>query len=138
MKIFEWSKEYSMDIAELDAHHQRLFDILNELFTLMSEGGASDRQIIRVLEELLDYTHYHFDEEEKIMAKMGYPELEAHRKVHQQFIQQMKEFYASAQSGMAIFVATKVANVGVDWLKNHILTVDHQYAEYMKQQGLQF
>lgn len=137
MKIFEWTKDYSVDIAELDDHHRRLFDILNELLTLMSEGGATDRQIIRVLEELLDYTHYHFDEEEKMMAKMGYPELEAHRKIHQQFIAQMKEFYASAQNGMAIFVATKVANAGMDWLKNHILSSDHKYADYMKQQGLQ-
>lgn len=137
MKIFEWSKEYSVEIKELDAHHQRLFDILNEVFTLMSEGGASDRQILRVLEELLDYTHYHFDEEEKIMAKMGYPELSTHRMHHQQFIQKIKEFYASAQNGMAIFVATKVANIGSEWLKNHILKEDHQYTEYMKQQGLQ-
>lgn len=137
MKVCEWSGEYSVDIDELDAHHHRLFDILNELFDLMSEG-ANDQKIIRVLEELLDYTHYHFDEEEKIMEKMGYPDLEAHRLYHQQFIEKMKEFYASAQSGMAIFVATKVANAGLEWLKSHILTVDHQYADYMKQQGLQF
>lgn len=138
MKVFKWSKEYSVDIVEIDAHHSRLFDILNELLTLMSEGGASDRQILKVLEELLDYTHYHFDEEEKIMAQMGYPDLEAHQKIHRQFIQQIKDFYTSAQNGMAIFVATKVANIGIDWLKSHILTVDHQYSEYMKQQGLQF
>lgn len=137
MKVCEWSSEYSVDIAELDGHHHRLFDILNELFDLMSEG-ANDQRIIRVLEELLDYTHYHFDEEERIMEKMGYPDLEAHRKHHQQFIEKMKEFYASAQSGMAIFVATKVANAGLEWLKSHILTVDHQYSDYMKQQGLQF
>ena len=138
MKIFEWTKEYSVEIAELDEHHQRLFDIVNEIFTLMSEGGATDRQIIRVLEKLLDYTHYHFDEEEKIMAKMGYPELGVHRMHHQQFIQAVKGFHASAQNGMAIFVATKVASVGSEWLKNHILKEDHQYTEYMKGQGLQF
>lgn len=136
MKICEWSTDYSVGIAELDEHHQRLFEILNELFTLMSDG-AEDRPIIRVLDELLDYTHYHFDEEEKIMAKMGYPELEKHRQSHQQLIQQLKDFYTEAQGGMAIFVAIKVANVGMEWLKNHILTVDHKYYEYMKEQGLQ-
>jgi hemerythrin-like metal-binding protein len=136
MKIFEWSKEYSVEIDEMDNHHQRLFDILNKLFTLMIEGGASDKQIIRVIEELLDYTRYHFDEEEKIMAKMGYPELNTHRNHHQVFINQMKEFHTSSENGMAIFVATKVANVGTEWLKNHIMNEDRQYTHYMKKQGL--
>lgn len=137
MKVFEWTKEYSVEIPELDGHHQRLFDILNELFELMMAGGATDRQIIRLIDELVEYTHYHFDEEEKIMAKMSYPELSAHRVHHQQFIQKVKEFHTSAENGMAIFVATKVATIGTDWLKNHILKEDHQYTEYMKQQGLQ-
>lgn len=137
MKICEWNTDYSVGIAELDEHHQRLFEILNELFTLMSEG-AEDKPIIRVLDELLDYTHYHFEEEEKIMEKMGYPDLDVHRQLHRELIQQLKDFYAEAQNGMAIFVAIKVANVGTEWLKNHILAVDHRYYDYMKKQGLQF
>ncbi len=137
MKICEWSQEYSVGVVELDNHHHQLFEILNDLFTLMAEG-AEDRPIIRVIEKLLDYTHYHFDEEEKIMAKMGYPDLEAHRKLHRQLIEQMQGFYSEAQEGMAIFVATKIANIGLEWLKQHILSVDHKYYEYMKKQGLQF
>jgi hemerythrin-like metal-binding protein len=137
MRICEWSQEYSVGIVDLDNHHHRLFEILNELFTLMAEG-AEDKPVIRVLEELLDYTHYHFDEEEKIMAKMGYPDLEEHRQLHQHLIELMKGFYAEAQDGMAIFVATKVANIGLEWLKSHILAADHKYYEYMKAQGLQF
>lgn len=136
MKVCEWSNDYSVGIAELDSHHQRLFTILDDLFTLMSEG-AKDRSIIRVIEELMDYTHYHFTEEERIMAKMGYPDLEQHQQLHQELIQLMQGFYAEAQNGMAIFVATKVANIGLEWLKNHILQVDHKYYEYMKEQGLQ-
>jgi hemerythrin-like metal-binding protein len=124
-------------ITEMDSHHHRLFEILNDLFTLMSEG-AEDKPIIRVIEELLEYTHYHFEEEEKIMEKMNYPALAQHRELHQELIQQLKVFYAEATSGMAIFVAIKIADIGLSWLKNHILTVDHQYSEYMKKQGLQF
>jgi hemerythrin-like metal-binding protein len=137
MKVCEWNSDYSVGINELDAHHKRLFDILDNLFTLMREG-ADDKSIIRILDELIDYTHYHFDEEEKIMAKMGYPELEPHKRLHRELIQTLKGFQASTQNGMAIFVATKVAHIGMDWLKNHILTVDHKYCEYMKKQGLQF
>jgi hemerythrin-like metal-binding protein len=137
MKICEWNNDYTVGIAELDNHHHRLFEILNELFTLMSEG-SEDRPIIRVIEELLDYTHYHFEEEEKIMAKMGYPDLELHQQLHRELIAQLKAFHAESQNGMAIFVAIKIANVGLEWLKNHILSVDHKYYVYMKERGLQF
>jgi hemerythrin-like metal-binding protein len=137
MKVCEWNSDYSVGINELDSHHKKLFDILEGLFTLMREG-AEDKPIIKVLDEFLDYTHYHFDEEEKIMSKMGYPDIEQHKRLHRELIQTLKEFQSSAQNGMAIFVATKVANTGMEWLKNHILTVDHKYYDYMKKQGLQF
>jgi hemerythrin-like metal-binding protein len=136
MRVCEWNNDYSVGIAELDKHHHQLFEILNELFTLMAEG-AEDKAIIKVINELLDYTHYHFDEEERIMEKMGYPDLEMHRQLHQELINQLKGFYNEAEHGMAIFVATKIANVGLEWLKNHILLVDHKYYQYMKEQGLQ-
>lgn len=137
MRVCEWTSDYSVGVAELDGHHHQLFEILNDLFTLMSEG-AQDRPIVRAIEELLDYTHYHFEEEEKIMAKMHYPELERHKQLHQDLVQQLKIFHTEAsKEGMAIFVAIKVADIGLAWLKDHILTVDHKYYEFMKEQGLQ-
>jgi hemerythrin-like metal-binding protein len=135
MKICEWSQEYSVGIAEIDGHHHRLFEILNELFTLMAEG-SEDKSIIHVIEELLNYTHYHFDEEERIMAKMKYPELAQHQRLHQELIQILKNFHKESQGGMAVFVAIKVADIGLAWLKHHILTVDHKYYEYMKEQAV--
>lgn len=136
MNICEWTQDYGVGIAVLDSHHRRLFAILNELFTLMDEG-TEDGPILHVLDELLDYTHYHFEEEEKIMEKMGYPDLEQHKRLHQELIALLKGFTAEAQGGMAIFVAIKVANTGLEWLKNHILKVDHKYYEFMKRQGLE-
>lgn len=136
MKVCEWTQDYGVGISVLDKHHRRLFEILNELFTLMDKG-SEDGPILHVIDELLDYTHYHFDEEEKIMEKMGYPELEQHKRLHRDLIDLLKGFAKEAQGGMAIFVAIKVANAGLEWLKNHILSVDHKYYEYMKAQGLE-
>lgn len=137
MKICEWNQDYSVGIVELDNHHHKLFEILNDLFTLMA-GGAEDEPIIRVIEKLLEYTHYHFDEEEKIMLLMGYPDLEQHRQLHHELIELLTDLYTEAENGMAIFVATKIANIGLEWLKSHILAADHKYYNYMKAQGLHF
>lgn len=136
MQICEWNQDYAVGVTVLDKHHRRLFEILNELFTLMDKG-SEDGPILHVIDELLDYTHYHFEEEENIMAEIGYPELEQHRQLHKELIDLLKGFASEAQNGMAIFVAIKVANAGLEWLKSHILSVDHKYSEFIKQQGLE-
>ncbi len=135
MSIFKWDDEYSVNIFMIDNHHKKLFDIMNKLYALMAEG-AKDESIIRIIAELLEYTNYHFTEEEKMMEKFGYPELNQHKQLHKDFIAKVEEFHTKAQNGMAIFVATKVADLGVDWLKQHILTVDSRYKKYMDERGI--
>jgi hemerythrin-like metal-binding protein len=135
MSIFKWDDEYSVNIFMIDSHHKKLFDIMNRLYELMAEG-ADDDSIIRIIAELLDYTNYHFSEEEKMMAQFNYPELSQHQQLHREFIAKLEEFQASAKNGMAIFVAVKVADLGISWLKSHILTVDNRYKKYMDERGI--
>ena len=135
MAVFEWDNKYSVDIFLMDGHHKKLFSILNKIYELMAQG-ADDEGIIKIIAELLDYTHYHFREEEEMMEKIGYPDIVNHKREHERFVAKVTEFHTSAKNGMAIFVAVKVANVGVDWLKQHILTVDAKYDKYIKDHNL--
>ena len=135
-RICEWTSEYSVGVTVLDSHHQKLFDIINDLFNLM-DNDANDKKIIDTLAKLVEYTEYHFSEEEQVMAKMGYPQLAEHHKQHQDFTDTIKKFYQESQHSKAIFVALKVANMGLAWLKNHIQTVDHKYYEYMMERNVQ-
>jgi hemerythrin len=130
MKVCEWTPNYSVGISILDSHHQKLFDIIDELFNLINEN-AEDKNIIKVLADLLEYTRYHFAEEEEVMEKMRYPALAAHCRLHHDFAQAIEDAYNEAQHSKAIFVALKIANMGLAWLKNHIQTIDHRYYEYM-------
>ncbi|MCK4492931.1 MAG: hemerythrin family protein [Methylococcales bacterium] len=136
MKVCEWNQDYSVGITTLDKHHKKLFEILNKLFTLMDEG-SEDAPILKVIDELMDYTHYHFEQEEAMMAKIAYPDLEQHKVLHKELIDQLNGFAKEAQNGMAIFVAIKIATVGLEWLKNHIFAVDYKYHEYIKAQGIE-
>lgn len=131
MAIFEWDNTYSVNHYEIDSHHKKLFDILNRLYDLMA-AGADDNGIIRIIAELLDYTNYHFSEEEKIMQQVNYPELNIHKQHHRDFISKLEEFQNDAKNGKAIFVAIKVADIGISWLKEHILTVDARYKTYVE------
>jgi hemerythrin len=135
VKICFWTKKYSIGIDELDSHHQQLFDILNEVFNAINNDLDAE-SIISILDKLKAYTHYHFSEEEIILAAISYPDLELHQQLHQEFIQKLEVFYQQAQNGNASLVAIKVANFGLEWLRNHILTVDRKYYDYMKREKI--
>lgn len=137
MAMFNWDDSYSVNINMIDSHHKRLFDILNKLYDLMlREGSKEDKEIIDIIAELIDYTNFHFSEEEKMMEKFDYPELSSHKQLHRDFVAKMEEYQTKAKNGMAIFVVTDVADIGIDWLKSHILTVDNRYKTYMEERGI--
>jgi hemerythrin len=134
MAYIEWDNKYSVGSALMDQHHHQLFDILNRLHESMKLGHGEE-VIGDILKELVDYTHYHFNEEEKLMQRVGYPHLEEHKKIHEAFKGQLTKFADEVAEGLAIFVATQVLNVGVDWLQNHILKADADYAELSRKHG---
>lgn len=132
MAVLEWDHDkYTVKNFLIDSHHKKLFDILNRIYELMAKG-ADDENIIKILSELRDYTNYHFTEEEKMMEKINYPDLFNHQKEHKLFIAKIDEFYNDAKNGKAIFVAVKVADTGIEWLKKHILTIDAKYQHYIE------
>lgn len=134
-KICTWRDDYAVHVPVLDHHHQKLFDLVNDLFVLMRDG-SEDKPIIHIIDELLDYTDYHFREEERVMQEVKFPRLEEHRKMHDNFVRVVTEFHSKSHNGMAIFVATKVSVTGLDWLKGHILGADQRYYDFMESHGM--
>jgi hemerythrin-like metal-binding protein len=136
MKVCEWNGDYTVGVHILDFHHQKLFDLLNDLYVAMWEG-SEDSEFIRIIDELLDYTHYHFEEEEKVMKILNYPHFDEHRMLHHNFVKVVKELHEASHKGMAVFLATKVSGVGLEWLKVHISIADKKYYEFMRERGLE-
>ena len=126
MPLFNWSNEYSVGIHSMDSHHKRLFDIMNKLHDAMKERRGAE-VISSTIGELLDYTKYHFAEEERLLERANYPGLAAQKAAHRAFIDKVAGFKQRADQGMAIFVANEVATTTVEWLKKHILEMDMAY-----------
>lgn len=135
MAVFAWSDEYGVNVFAMDKHHKKLFSIINELYDLMATSAGDDK-IIKIINELLEYTQYHFSEEEQMMTQIKYPDLVAHQQLHRDFTAKLRDYQKAAQNGMAIFVAVKVADTGMSWLKAHILKADAGYKAYMAERGI--
>lgn len=131
MALITWEDRFSVGSPSMDGHHKKLFDILNRMHDAMKAGEAADR-IRGLISELLDYTIYHFGEEEKMMEAHGYSGLAEQKHAHQVFIDKIKEFKEEAEGDMAIFVVSKVSTTAMEWLMEHILVMDKKYEDTLK------
>ncbi len=134
MEFFKWQDSFSVGVNDIDEQHKRLIDLINDLAKAMSEGKGRDL-IGNIIKELEDYTVYHFDFEEKFMEKNGYSDLESHKKIHQNFVDKIKEFEIKNNEG-SLLLSIDIFNFLRDWLKEHILGTDMKYSKEFKEKGL--
>jgi methyl-accepting chemotaxis protein len=129
--IIEWNDSLNTGIQLIDRQHRRLVDLINKLFQCMKAGG--DRQSLdSVVDELIDYTVTHFRTEEDLMKKHHYPDFEAHKRIHDQFVAKVADFANKLKSGARLAPAD-IYKFLKDWLLNHIKDQDRDgYAPHVK------
>lgn len=134
MSLFVWDAKYTLNIAELDRQHQRLFALFNDLYDALQDGRAHE-VIDKVLTGVVDYTVYHFEAEEKLLRQHGYQEEAAHRAEHAKLAEQAKALVRQHRAGEAK-VTLATLKFLCDWLNNHILGSDRKFAPYLIERGV--
>lgn len=134
MPLFQWSENLSVNIAEIDAQHKKLVELINLLHDSMREGKGKD-VMGKILNDLTDYTVYHFSTEEKLFEKYAYPESSRHKKEHENLTKQVLEIKGKFAEGKAV-ITMEVMNFLKDWLNNHIMQVDKKYSAFLNAKGV--
>lgn len=130
MSVISWSNSLLIGIKQIDLHHKTLIELINKVyFSLVS--NVSDEKITEIINELLDYTIYHFNTEEYLMESNGYPNLLQHKKEHEEFCTKLYTLRAafltkSQRPEKELIVFLK------DWLYNHIRVSDVDYSIFIK------
>lgn len=121
-----WKDEFNIGIKIIDDEHQRLFQIINRLFTLIGEGTKNRWACQEGIKYFKTHALKHFEDEEKYMELVGYEELEMHKRLHRDFRENSlpalerelsREDYSP--SSVEHFLA-----VCAGWLIGHTLTED--------------
>jgi len=134
MAAFNWSDKYSVNVAEMDAQHKKLVGLLNELDEAMSQGKG--RTIVgRILSGLFDYAATHFRDEESLMERHGFADIEAHKALHSKLTAQATSLNDDFQEG-SISVTIETMNFLTNWLTDHILGTDSRYGAYLNGKGI--
>ena len=126
MLRLEWKNEYSAGIEDIDFRHQELFYHSNRIMDSVLKNEEVET-VFSSLESMLDIVTSHFDEEEKILREMLYPQLVEHRAEHQKLVEQL--------SSLIVLFREKEADpimllnyFSRDLIQEHVINRDREYS----------
>jgi len=123
-----WSDEFALNLPEIDVQHQVLFGLFGEMWQAIV-GRAGQADMLRLIADLDDYAVQHFKEEEAFMAATSFPKLAGHKMAHETFIRRIAAERALIEKG-APNLSLDLLRFLRDWLVEHILVADREYASY--------
>jgi hemerythrin len=132
--LLTWSHECIVGVEAMDDQHGILMDTLNEL-RFMLLRGASRNEICLQLERLIEFTKMHFESEEHLLDRQGFPGLEEHRSAHELL---MTKLYASLDQASNDEVVPFSSLLGFlpSWYSDHVEQLDQPYGTWMNEHGV--
>ena len=123
---FVWREEYEIGVESIDREHQRLFKIINKVFSFKDQDKDSHWACQEGLKYFKTHALKHFSEEEAYMASIEYPGLKEHQHVHQVFrdITLPALERELAKTDYASDAVDHFLGVCAGWLIGHTLTED--------------
>ncbi len=133
MAVIEWdSNKFSVNVKLFDSHHLKLVEIINKLHDANSFNYTQEI-IFEIIDELIDYTVFHFSTEEKALEKHGYSDITNHKKFHRGFVEIIGKFKQKIEKGDAVlWTSIEMISYLRDWLLTHILVEDKKYSNLLK------
>lgn len=136
MSKIEWDDSLSIGVELIDDEHKMLIRKLGDLSEAFNQG-LEQNKILKTLDFMIDYTDFHFTDEERIMTQSGYPGLEEQKKQHGEFKQTLNNILEDYQDeGPTKSLAESVNFFLVNWLFGHIKGTDHKLGVFLKEKGL--
>ena len=133
--MFVWDERYSVGIPLIDVQHQKLLEIANsigeKLRNLEDFTEETFEEIMDIIDQLFDYTKYHFSQEELLMRHYGYDHVEAHILEHNDFIAYINGVdYIKINNNPKAMLLELIQFVA-KWVFNHIMQTDFLFKDFM-------
>lgn len=127
----QWSDDYSIGVKRVDLQHQKMLGMIDDFCGSLADG-MEGHEVGNAIKFMVDYTKYHFHDEEKVMRAIGFTEIEAHRQRHQEFIDKVTSILLDLRNGDGCNYAG-LAGFLVNWMLTHILEEDVMIGRQLRQ-----
>ncbi len=135
MTFFSWRKDYEVGVAQIDAEHHGLFDLVNEFHDRYTQGDGR-KDIPQMLNRLVAYAEEHFQHEEALMRENDYPQIDKHSEQHVKLLTDVfainERFSSDPLKGSA-----EILQFVKNWLHDHILIDDMEIADFLARKASQ-
>lgn len=128
MPIIAWDDSFSMCVPQLDAHHQRLVELINAFYEAI-KTGQDPAAMRNVLDQLKATAEAHFQAEKALLEAHGFPGLERHAQEHRTLVRELKSLLrdcdlSSPEKQWTIFEYLD------RWTLKHFIESDKKYAHF--------
>ena len=136
MASIEWTSDLTVGVPLIDAQHKALIAHLASLAAAIGKRQG-ETEIMGTLSFLSDYTQMHFATEIRHMTATAYPGLAEHQVRHDEFGAMLTTLHADlAEEGVTKVLADSIQTLMMNWLRNHIRTLDVQFGEFLQGKGI--
>lgn len=133
-ELAKWQPGYSVFVRELDEHHKKLIDLLNELYDAYLQDVHKDK-VGEIIIQLKQYALNHFDLEETYFKQFSFENTSEHVKEHAFFLQKLTSFEKEYMKSSTL-TSLRIINFLQEWVTNHILITDKKYVSCFVKNGL--
>ncbi len=129
---YTFDKSLETGNSAIDAQHKELINAVNNLLDACAMGKGRS-EIEATVKFLADYTNKHFSDEERLQKQYNYPEYIAHKKLHDNFKEEVNSIINDySKDGATVGLTFKVNTKVAAWLINHIKGEDKKLAAFIK------
>ena len=125
--LMAWGTYLETGHPEMDRQHQRLVELINQLYLAPSPQGDQPTEL---LVDFLDFVERHFQWEEALMEQLHYPDQEQHRSTHnlkRLDLARLGRLYRTGASGS---IGDWMVSMH-DWFLSQILQEDRGLATFL-------
>lgn len=134
-----WKEKYKVGVDLIDVQHKELFARLSNFIRIVQNENNWEQKLDEVKETmafLQEYVVYHFDDEEKYMEEINYPEIEIHKNIHREFKESINSYVVLfEEKGFTEEKIQELCAKLMTWLIMHVGKMDQKIGDYVKAKG---
>ncbi|MGF6147359.1 McHr [Kingella potus] len=127
--FLHWTSDLDTGIEQVDEQHKILVQYINEMHDAHVAGNRE--AVGQALDHLIEYTVQHFSDEEDLLKMAEYPLVDAHHRVHENFVNKVQTYKGRFDNGDD--VSQELLDILETWLFMHIRRNDHGYVRHVKE-----
>jgi len=124
-----WKESLRIGVDTVDKQHKMLFDKVGELIKEVRTNGTLNKdKCVSTINFLKEYAISHFADEETYQKSIDYIDFDAHKKLHERFIQTVLDYEKKIiASDFAVAEIKQFVGMLGAWLLYHVADADQRY-----------